>query len=184
MTAAPGSAPRAASSPVVRHLGLSDYATTRACAVHCCPYAGNPRRNLSPSIRRSIHWALPVARAPPADNGIEAIKVDRGGQVTHGPGQLVVYALLDLARARLRIRDTRTPLRGAVIRWLDALVWRRTQTGPPGVYTMLNGADAKIAALGLKVSRGCTYHGLSVNVAMDLAPSGYRPLPAGTAGWR
>ena len=118
------------------------------------------------------------------DNGIEAIKVDRGGQVTyHGPGQLVVYTLLDLARAGLGIRDTVRRFEHAVIRWLGALgIVAYAKPGAPGVYTMQGGADAKIAALGLKVSRGCTYHGLSVNVAMDLAPfsdidpCGYRGL--------
>jgi lipoyl(octanoyl) transferase len=98
------------------------------------------------------------------DNGIEAIKVD-------------------LARAGLGIRDTVRRFEHAVIRWLGALgIVAYAKPGAPGVYTMQGGADAKIAALGLKVSRGCTYHGLSVNVAMDLAPfsdidpCGYRGL--------
>ena len=70
-----------------------------------------------------------------------------------------------------------------MIRWLDSLgIGAYAKPGAPGVYTRLDGADAKIAALGLKVSRGCTYHGLSVNVAMDLSPfsdidpCGYRDL--------
>src|SRR5437870_8065228 len=106
------------------------------------------------------------------ENGIETLKVDRGGQVTyHGPGQLIVYTLIDLSRAGLGIRDTVRRFERAVIRWLETLgVAAYAKPGAPGVYTMQDGADAKIAALGLKVSRGCTYHGLSVNVAMDLSP--------------
>jgi lipoyl(octanoyl) transferase len=118
------------------------------------------------------------------DNGIAVLKVDRGGQVTyHGPGQLVAYTLLDLARARLGIRDTVRRLERAVIRFLDTFaIAAHAKAGAPGVYTTVNGADAKIAALGLKVSRGCTYHGLAVNIAMDLSPfsdidpCGYRGL--------
>jgi len=118
------------------------------------------------------------------DNGIAVLKVDRGGQVTyHGPGQLVVYTLIDLARAGLGVRDTVRRLERAVIRWLGMRgVEAHTRTGAPGVYVTRSGADAKIAALGLKVSRGCTYHGLALNVAMDLSPfsdidpCGYRGL--------
>lgn len=118
------------------------------------------------------------------ENGIEVLKVDRGGQVTyHGPGQLVVYTLLDLARSGLGIRDTVRRFERAVIGWLDTFgIEAYAKPGAPGVYTMRDGGDAKIAALGLKVSRGCTYHGLSVNVAMDLSPfsdidpCGYRNL--------
>ncbi len=106
------------------------------------------------------------------DNGIAALKVDRGGQVTyHGPGQLVVYTLIDIARAGLGVRDTVRRLERAVIRWLGMRgVEAHTRMGAPGVYVTRSGADAKIAALGLKVSRGCTYHGLALNVAMDLSP--------------
>ena len=106
------------------------------------------------------------------DNGIVVLKVDRGGQVTyHGPGQLVVYTLIDIARAGLGVRDTVRRLERAVIRWLKLRgVEAHNRTGAPGVYVTRSGADAKIAALGLKVSRGCTYHGLALNVAMDLSP--------------
>ena len=106
------------------------------------------------------------------DNGIAVQKVDRGGQVTyHGPGQLVVYTMLDLGRAQLGIRDTVRRLERAVIRWLSEHdIAAHVRPGAPGVYVTRRTADAKIAALGLKVSRGCTYHGLSLNVDMDLAP--------------
>ena len=102
------------------------------------------------------------------DNGIPVLKVDRGGQVTyHGPGQLVAYALVDLRRSRLGVRDMVRRLEGAVIEWLathgiDAL----GRIDAPGVYV----ADAKIAALGLRVRNHATYHGIAVNIAMDLSP--------------
>ena len=118
------------------------------------------------------------------DNGIPTIKVDRGGQVTyHGPGQLVVYLLFDLRRRRLGIRAMVRAIEVAVIEWLDTLgVSAYGKPTAPGVYTTLSGTEAKIAALGLRVARGCTYHGLAVNIAMDLAPfhdidpCGYRGL--------
>jgi len=106
------------------------------------------------------------------DNGIRVLKVDRGGQVTyHGPGQLVAYSLLDVARARLGIRETVRRLEQAVTAWLAShgiAAWGKPSA--PGVYVARAGAEAKIAAIGLRVRRGCTYHGLAVNVAMDLSP--------------
>ncbi|MFO1415505.1 MAG: lipoyl(octanoyl) transferase LipB [Burkholderiales bacterium] len=106
------------------------------------------------------------------DNGIPTRKIDRGGQVTyHGPGQLVAYTLVDLRRARVGIRDFVRRLEGAVIEWLGTLgLAAYGKVDAPGVYVAPRGAEAKIAALGLKVRNGCTYHGLAVNVAMDLAP--------------
>ena len=100
------------------------------------------------------------------------VKVDRGGQVTyHGPGQLVVYALLDLRRRRLGVRALVRTLEAAVVDWLAVHGVRAYgRTDAPGVYVDVAGREAKVAALGLKVRNGCTYHGLSVNVAMDLAP--------------
>ncbi len=106
------------------------------------------------------------------DNGIPLVKVDRGGQVTyHGPGQMVAYTLVDMRRRRYGIRDMVRRLEAAVVEWLDAVgIQSYGKPAAPGVYVDRDGAAAKIAALGLKVRRGCTYHGLAVNVAMDLAP--------------
>jgi lipoyl(octanoyl) transferase len=106
------------------------------------------------------------------DNGIPVLKVDRGGQVTyHGPGQLVAYTLIDLARARLGVRDTVRRLESAVVLWLDFLgIKAYGKPSAPGVYALAGEREAKIAALGLRVRHGCTYHGLAVNVAMDLSP--------------
>ena len=106
------------------------------------------------------------------DNGIPIVKVDRGGQVTyHGPGQLVAYTLVDMRRRRYGIRDMVRRLEAAVVEWLDSIgISAYGKSAAPGVYVRRSGVEAKIAALGLKVRRGCTYHGLAVNVAMDLAP--------------
>jgi lipoyl(octanoyl) transferase len=106
------------------------------------------------------------------DNGIPAIKVDRGGQITfHGPGQLVAYTLFDLKRAKLGVRDMVRRIEAAVIQWLDSVgISAYGKTSAPGVYVATKRGEAKIAALGLKVRNGCTYHGLAVNIAMDLAP--------------
>ena len=106
------------------------------------------------------------------DNGIPVIKVDRGGQITyHGPGQLVAYLLFDLRRARLGVREMVRRIEGAVITWLATFgIQSCGKTSAPGVYVERNGAEAKIAALGLRVRNGCTYHGVAVNVDMNLAP--------------
>jgi len=106
------------------------------------------------------------------ENGIPVLKLDRGGQVTyHGPGQLVAYVLLDLARRRLGVRDMVRRIEAAVIEWLDSLGVRAYgKPSAPGVYVSSARGEAKIAALGLRVRNGRTYHGLAVNVAMDLAP--------------
>ena len=95
-------------------------------------------------------------------------KVDRGGQVTyHGPGQLVVYLLLDLKRCGISIRRYVNLLEQSVIDYLATLdLEARRRRGMPGVYL----ADRKIAALGVRVRRGCCYHGLAFNVSMDLSP--------------
>lgn len=99
---------------------------------------------------------------------IPVVKTDRGGQVTyHGPGQLVVYALLDLKRRGYGVRSLVYRLEQAVIDYLNALgLTAERREGAPGVYVQ----DAKIAALGLRVKHGCSYHGLSLNVAMNLEP--------------
>lgn len=99
---------------------------------------------------------------------IPLVEIDRGGQITyHGPGQLIVYCLIDLKRKKLGVRQMVNALENAVISYLaDQNVIALARADAPGVYV----ADAKVAALGLKVKRGCSYHGLSLNVDMDLAP--------------
>ena len=102
------------------------------------------------------------------DVGIPIVKIDRGGQVTyHGPGQVVIYLLLDLARLKIKVRELVTAIEQGVIDFLAAHgVQAERRAGAPGVYV----GEAKIAALGLKIKNGCSYHGLSLNVDMDLSP--------------
>lgn len=116
-----------------------------------------------------------------APGAIPVVAVDRGGQVTyHGPGQLVVYPLVDLRRLGLGIRDLVTALEQSVIETVaaDGIV-ASARRDAPGVYVR----GAKLASVGLRVRRHSSYHGLSVNVAMDLAPfTGINPC--GHAGLR
>ncbi len=110
---------------------------------------------------------------------IQVIQVDRGGQVTyHGPGQLVAYLLLDLRRAGLGVKRLVQILEQAVVELLARRgISADLRPEAPGVYV----AGAKIAALGLRVRRGCSYHGLALNVSMDLEP--FRRIdPCGYAG--
>jgi lipoyl(octanoyl) transferase len=108
------------------------------------------------------------AHLPRTDPGVPVIKVDRGGQVTwHGPGQIVLYTLLDLRRLGIGVRELVRLLEQAVLDLLGELgVRAQRRDGAPGVYV----GEAKVAALGLRVTRGCSYHGLSLNVDNDLAP--------------
>ncbi|MEJ2453422.1 MAG: lipoyl(octanoyl) transferase LipB [Candidatus Thiodiazotropha sp.] len=103
-----------------------------------------------------------------APGTIPVIRTDRGGQVTyHGPGQLVAYLLLDLRRAGLGVRGLVTLLEQAVIDMLAAEgIEAAARRDAPGVYV----GDAKIASVGLRVRHGCSFHGLSLNIAMDLSP--------------
>lgn len=111
-------------------------------------------------------------------NGIAVIAADRGGEITyHGPGQVVLYTLIDLARRGMKVKPFVRLLEQAVIDLLGSKAMRRP--GAPGVYV----DGAKVAALGIRVTRGRAYHGLALNVDMDLAPfsaidpCGYPGLP-------
>ncbi|MCC2624935.1 MAG: octanoyltransferase [Burkholderiales bacterium] len=101
-------------------------------------------------------------------NNIPIIRTDRGGQVTyHGPGQIVIYVLVDLKRAGLSIRSLVERLEQGIISYLESIgVQANGNRDAPGVY--VNGR--KIASLGLKVRKGCTYHGISFNYDMDCMP--------------
>ncbi len=116
-----------------------------------------------------------------AATGIPVVPIDRGGQITyHGPGQLVAYVLVDLRRRGYGIRELVARMEQAVIDVLAAHgVAAGRLAGAPGVYV----GGAKIAALGLRVKHGCTYHGLAFNVDMELAP--FAAInPCGYAGMR
>ena len=116
-----------------------------------------------------------------AEIGVPLIRTDRGGQITyHGPGQVIAYLLLDLRRRKLNVRELVSRMEQAVIDLLAEFgITGERLAGAPGVYV----GGAKIAALGLRVKGGCSYHGLSLNVDMDLAPfaainpCGYEGMP-------
>lgn len=124
-------------------------------AVYTQGQAGKPEHILNPC-------AIPVVQS------------DRGGQVTfHGPGQLIAYVLMDIRRRNIGIRTFVCQLEQVLIKLLEQFnIEAQTQCGAPGVYV----ADKKIASVGLRVKNGCTYHGIALNVAMDLTPfSGINP---------
>ncbi len=120
---------------------------------------------------------------------IPIIRSNRGGQVTyHGPGQIVLYPLINLHRVQLFVRDYVNLLEESIIQTLAdfGITNAQRKEGAPGVYVPYQAQGmpldlAKIAALGVKVSNGCTYHGLSLNVKMDLSPF-YGINPCGYAG--
>lgn len=114
-----------------------------------------------------------------APGDIPVIQVDRGGQVTyHGPGQWVLYLMVDMRRHRFGVRDLVNLIEHSLVQLLKEYgIDAAADPAAPGVYV----AGAKIASLGLRVRRGCSYHGLALNVDMDLEPFG-RINPCGYAG--
>lgn len=128
-----------------------------------------------------------------APTDIPIVPTDRGGQITyHGPGQVVAYPLIDLRRLGIFVKEHVFRIEQSVMQTLDALgIESRRVRGAPGIYVPWTGGTttgafaglAKIAALGIKVTRGCSYHGVALNVAMDLTPfalinpCGYAGLP-------
>ena len=117
-----------------------------------------------------------------APHDVPVVQTDRGGQVTfHGPGQAVIYLLLDIRRHRWMVRETVQRIEEAVIRTLARWgIAGQRKAGAPGIYLA---SGEKISALGLKVRNGCTYHGVAINVAMDLEPFGWIN-PCGYPGLR
>ena len=124
----------------------------------------------------TLGLAADASYGPKAGSGIPVVQIERGGEVTyHGPGQLVMYTLVDLARRGIKVKQFVSMLEQSVIDLLGAcgetrgersVVRAERVAGMPGVYV----GGAKVAALGIRVSRGCAFHGLALNVDMDLAP--------------
>jgi lipoyl(octanoyl) transferase len=174
-------------APALKRLGRTDYTRTWR-AMQAFTDARTP--DTGDEIWLTEHapvYTLGLAGRPEhilRANAIPVLKVDRGGQVTyHGPGQLMVYLLVDLKRLRLGVRQLVEAIEGAVIKLLDSYgIKAYGRRDAPGVYVRCDGREAKIAALGLKVRNGCTYHGFALNLDMDLAPfddidpCGYRGL--------
>lgn len=158
--------------PRVRRLGAVDYEPTwRAMREFTAARAADTPDEVWLLGHPPVYTLGVAGRSehlPRSATAIPVIKVDRGGQITyHGPGQMVVYLLLDMRRRGLTIRPLVRIMERAVIGLLAARgVAAEGRPGAPGVY--VNGS--KIAALGLRVRNGCCYHGLAFNVDMDLSP--------------
>ncbi len=153
-------------------LGIAGYETTwRAMQDFTARRDANTRDEIW-LLQHPPVYTLGLAGKPEhllrADTGIPVVKIDRGGQITyHGPGQLVAYLLLDLKRRGLGVRPLVRKMESAVINLLDGYgIPARYRADAPGVYVN----DSKIAALGLRVKNGCCYHGLALNIDMDLSP--------------
>ena len=160
------------SSILVNRLGLADYEITWRAMQEFTARRGADTADELWLLQHPPVYTLGVAgrseHLPRTDNGIPVIKIDRGGQITyHGPGQIVVYLLLDMRRRGLSVRPLVRIMEHAVIDLLaEYAIASCGRTEAPGVYV----GDAKIAALGLRVRNGRCYHGLALNAAMDLGP--------------
>jgi len=164
-------APAARPATLIRPLGLADYAATwEAMRRFTAERSAGTPDELWVLEHPPVYTAGIAARSEhfPKHPGIPLVRTDRGGQITyHGPGQAIVYTLIDLERRRLTLRAMVALIEQAVIDTLERRgVTAERKAGAPGVYV----AAAKIAALGLRVRRGSCYHGVALNVAMDLAP--------------
>jgi len=171
-------------TPQVHTLGLVDYQTTWDAMKKFTAERGADTRDEIWLVQHSPVYTQGLAGKPEHllhSTKIPVIKIDRGGQITyHGPGQIVAYMLLDLRRWKINVRQLVRLMEQAVIDLLAEYgVAAQHREDAPGVYV----ADAKIAALGLKIKNGCCYHGLSFNVDMDLTPFA-NINPCGYAGLR
>jgi lipoyl(octanoyl) transferase len=176
--------PRAitAQGAVIRHLGRVDYETGWRRMQQFTDQRGAHSADEIWFLEHPAVFTLGMAGRREhllATGDIPVVHTDRGGQVTyHGPGQLLVYALIDLRRAGLGVRDLVTGLEQAVIRYAAALgISAAARREAPGVYV----DGRKLASVGIRIRRGASYHGLALNVNMDLEP--FRRInPCGFAG--
>jgi len=180
-------------SALVKHLGVADYVST----YEAMQVFTKERNSATPDEI----WVLehpPVftlglagdaANLHSPSNQIPLVQVDRGGEITyHGPGQIVIYLLLDLKRLGIFVKELVSRIEQAVIDALaDFGIAAERHPGAPGIYVSeqsgvsVEWIGAKVAALGLKVSKSCSYHGLALNVATDLEAFG-RIYPCGYEG--
>ncbi len=172
----------AATDLIVRHLGLVDYLPTleamRALTAERDETTPDEIWLLQhPRVFTQGQAGKPEHLLAPGD--IPVVQVERGGQVTyHGPGQLVGYLMLDLRRLDLGVRELVTVMEQALVEVLASYgVEAAPRADAPGVYVK----GDKIASLGLRVRRGCSFHGLALNIDMDMTPFG-RINPCGYAG--
>jgi len=169
-------------APVLRWLGHVDYEPTWRAMQRMVDERGPGARDEVWFLEHPPVFTLGMNSKPEhllGTGDIPVVQIDRGGQVTyHGPGQLVVYPLLDLERAGLGVRALVEGIERAIVatvaEWGIEAIGRRDA---PGVYV----GPRKLASVGLRIRKGCSYHGLALNVAMDLEP--FRRInPCGYAG--
>lgn len=159
-------------SIIVRRLGLVPYQRAledmRAFTAARGPDAPDELWVLQHPPVYTLGLAADPAFGPKSATSIPVVQVERGGEVTyHGPGQVVVYTLVDIARRGIKVREYVAMLEDAVIGVLsDHGVTAERRKGAPGVYV----AGAKVAALGIRITKGRAFHGLALNVDLDLSP--------------
>ena len=189
-------------SPLLRTLGRVDYATTAEQMRHYTETRGPETPDEIWLCEHDPVYTQGIAGRPEhvlAPEGVPVVQTNRGGQVTyHGPGQVVAYPMIDLRRLGIYVKEYVYRLEHCVLKTLEGFgITGHRVAGAPGIYVNLadpHGHAAltgprpdpfaglgKIAALGIKVSRHCTYHGVALNVAMDLSPY-TRINPCGYAG--
>lgn len=156
---------------IVRDLGLVEYEPTWRAMQRFTDQRGPETPDEVWFLEHPPVFTLGMNASPDhvlAPGDIPVVQIDRGGQVTyHGPGQLVVYPLVDLRRAGLGVRDIVTALERSVIAYAAELgVTAECRKGAPGVYV----DGRKLASIGIRVRRGASYHGIAVNVSADLQP--------------
>lgn len=165
-------------SLIIKHLGQVDYLETWT---QMQEFTKNRDENTPDQLWVLEHppvFTLGQAGKPEhllTNNNIPVIHCDRGGQITyHGPGQIIVYLLLNLRRLHITIRQLVSIIEQAIINTLKNVgIDSYSQTDAPGVYVDLNNEKFKICSLGLRVKRGCSYHGLALNYQMNLNPFSY-----------
>ena len=161
---------------ITRHLGVTEFETTWHAMQR---FTANRSADTPDELWLTEHhpvYTLGLNRKQvrlPDHSDIPLVSTDRGGKITyHGPGQIIIYVLLDLQRNNLNIRSLVTKLEDATIALLASYgILAIAKKDAPGVYVHdLSGHEAKIASLGLRIKNNCCYHGLSLNVNMDLKP--------------
>src|SRR6202161_2218744 len=158
-------------SPLIRHLGLAPYEPTWRAMQRFTDERQDATRDEVWFVEHPPVFTLGLNASREhvlAPGDIPVVQIDRGGQVTyHGPGQLVVYPLIDLRRRPLGVRELVVALENAVIACVAELGVSATGSRQaPGVYV----GGAKLASVGLRIRRGASYHGLALNVSLDLKP--------------
>ncbi|MBI5438926.1 MAG: lipoyl(octanoyl) transferase LipB [Nitrosomonadales bacterium] len=171
-------------NPLIKSLGLVEYAPTWQAMKQFTVGRIPDTRDEIWLVQHPPTYTQGLAGKPEHllhSTNIPVVKIDRGGQITyHGPGQIIAYLLLDMRRWKINVRELVRLMEQAVIDLLGEFgVVAQGRKDAPGVYV----ADAKIASLGLKIKHGCCYHGLALNVDMDLTPFA-NINPCGYAGLR